>query len=102
MASVEMMRIEVIHCPGPGTAQQVILQLSVGSTVDDALQRSGLLAETAVSQADPMALGIWGKRCTPNDMLRDQDRVEIYRSLQVDPKEARRQRYKSHRAQGKP
>lgn len=102
MATVELMQIEVIHCPGPGAVQQVMLQLPVGSTVHEALQRSGLLTETTGLPADPPALGIWGKRCGLGDTLRDRDRVEIYRPLQVDPKEARRQRHKSHRAKAKP
>jgi len=40
---------------------------------------------------------VWGKLREPGDPLREGDRVEVYRPLKVDPKEARRQRYRSHR-----
>ena len=47
-------------------------------------------------QIDPsvMSLGIWGRACVPGTVLREGDRLEIYRPLKVDPKEARRQRYR--------
>ena len=41
--------------------------------------------------------GIWGRESGPATSLRDRDRVEIYRALVVDPKEARRLRYRNHR-----
>jgi uncharacterized protein len=42
-------------------------------------------------------LGVWGKPCETVRLLRERDRVEIYRPLSVDPKEARRVRYRAHR-----
>jgi len=45
-------------------------------------------------------VGIWGRLCTPEAALRDRDRVEIYRALAVDPKEARRQRYRKKPRRG--
>jgi putative ubiquitin-RnfH superfamily antitoxin RatB of RatAB toxin-antitoxin module len=51
---------------------------------------------------DGLAVGVWGKLRALDETLRDRDRVEIYRPLLVDPKEARRQRYQSHRAKAKP
>jgi putative ubiquitin-RnfH superfamily antitoxin RatB of RatAB toxin-antitoxin module len=43
-------------------------------------------------------VGVWFKLREMATVLRDRDRVEIYRPLIVDPKEARRQRYKRHKA----
>jgi putative ubiquitin-RnfH superfamily antitoxin RatB of RatAB toxin-antitoxin module len=38
-------------------------------------------------------VGIWGRKATRDQLLRDRDRVEIYRPLRVDPKVARRERF---------
>jgi hypothetical protein len=42
-------------------------------------------------------MGVWGRAREAESPLRDRDRVEIYRPLTVDPKEARRQRYQRHK-----
>ena len=40
-----------------------------------------------------MSIGIWGKPSTMNHKLKENDRIEIYRPLRVDPKVARRERF---------
>lgn len=85
------MRVEVVLCPAPGQVQRVVLELPPGATVADALGASGL----PVGEA---GFGVWGKKRAGDTPLREADRVEIYRPLTVDPKEARRQRYKRQRA----
>lgn len=82
-----MLRIEVVWGRGPGRTDRVALQLPEGACIADALQASGL------PQADG-PVGIWGRVQPLQTLLRDRDRVEIYRPLKVDPKEARRLRYK--------
>ena len=59
--------------------------------MEQALVASGIAAlrEAPLNQQ----VGIWGKSCTPNQQLREGDRVEIYRPLLVDPKVARRERF---------
>ena len=42
-------------------------------------------------------MGVWGRACEPGQVLRDRDRVECYRPLTVDPKEARRLRHRRAR-----
>lgn len=71
---------------------QVIVPLSLpeGSTVADAIDRSGLRERFPEMQISPDRLGVFADRRAPNDRLRDGDRVEIYRPLKVDPKVARR------------
>ena len=96
MASVDIvadLRIEVAYSPVAGQVDRVVLRLPTGSTVGDAVSQAfpGLALEGLVP-------GVWGKQRALSDTLRDQDRVELYRPLRVDPKEARRQRYQSHRA----
>ena len=74
--------------------QQVILALKMpeGATVEDAINVSGLLNHfPEITWADIKA-GIFGSVCKLDQFLRQGDRVEIYRPLIHDPKEARRQR----------
>ncbi|WP_049622337.1 RnfH family protein [Frateuria defendens] len=66
-------------------------QLDAGATVRDAVQASGLAAEQG-DAVDLSRVGVFGRRVEPDQPLRDGDRVEIYRPLALDPKEARRQR----------
>lgn len=97
MAVADTLRVEVVYCPQPGQTDRVELQMPAGATLVDALQASGLLARHSLVLAGLRA-GIWFKAKDPGTLLRDRDRVEIYRPLTVDPKEARRQRYKRHKA----
>jgi len=90
------LRIEVVYSPAPRMVDLVELRLAVGATVEDALRESGLLERHALPAVEQLAAGVWGKRRALGDVLRDHDRVEIYRALLVDPKEARRQRYRAH------
>jgi len=67
-----------------------------GSTVGDAIRLSGLLAE--FPEIDPARAGIHGKPAPVGAILRDGDRVEIYRPLRADPKDVRRMRAAKKRA----
>ena len=74
--------------------QQVILALKMpeGATVEHAINASGLLNHfPEISWAD-IKVGIFGSVCKLDQPVRQADRVEIYRPLIHDPKEARRQR----------
>jgi len=101
MAPGERVRVEVAYCPQPGVTDLVALELASGATVADAVQASGLLLRHSLS-ADSIQVGVWSRVKDLQTVLRDQDRVEMYRPLQVDPKEARRQRYKSQKARKAP
>lgn len=90
------LQVEVVYCPSPGINDFTTLHLAEGATVADALQASGVLQRHALS-AEGLRLGVWSKPREATSLLRDRDRIEIYRPLTVDPKEARRLRYKRHR-----
>jgi putative ubiquitin-RnfH superfamily antitoxin RatB of RatAB toxin-antitoxin module len=90
------MHVEVVYCPQPGTCDSVALTVAPGTTVAGALQASGLLQRHALAP-EGLRVGVWGQLREPGSALRERDRVEIYRGLVVDPKEARRQRYQRHR-----
>lgn len=73
--------------------QKVVqLVLPAGTTVQQAIERSGLMMEFPEIDLSRNKLGIWNKLAKADAALRDKDRVEIYRPLIADPKEVRRQR----------
>jgi sulfur carrier protein len=79
-----------------GAARQVTeraLQLPVGSCLADAIRASGLLNALSDAAIDGLQTGIWGRKLPPHHLLREGDRVELYRPLKVDPKVARRERF---------
>lgn len=84
-------RVEVIYALR-GHAKRVPLTLEEGATVQQAVERSGLLAEFPEIDLTRNKLGVWNKLVKPDTPLRDKDRVEIYRALIADPKEVRKQR----------
>ncbi|MCC7412095.1 MAG: RnfH family protein [Gammaproteobacteria bacterium] len=86
MAVAEPIRVEVV-CLRPGEQIMRPLSLPAGATVAAAVAAAGLSA-----QADPQRLGVFGKLCRPDTVLRDGDRVEMYRPLRADPKVLRRRR----------
>lgn len=74
--------------------RQKVVPLNVpdGTTVREAIERSGLLTEFPEIDLAKNKLGIWNKLAKADAPLRDKDRVEVYRPLIADPKEVRRQR----------
>ena len=84
-------RVEVVYAT---RERQVLVALDVepGCTVEEAIARSGLAGEFPEMRVDPDALGIFSRKVPPDHVLSPGDRVEIYRPLVADPKEARRKR----------
>jgi putative ubiquitin-RnfH superfamily antitoxin RatB of RatAB toxin-antitoxin module len=95
-----MIAVEVVFCPAQGACDLVSLHLQPGATLAEALQLSGLLQRYGLP-GEGLATGVWGRRQPADRVLREGDRVEIYRPLCVDPKEARRLRYRAGQGQGK-
>jgi len=90
--------VEVVYARAD--AQKVVaLELEQGARVADALAASGL-ADLAATPAHRNHIGIWGTLASPDTELRDHDRVEIYRDLVADPKQARRQRARQYKKSG--
>lgn len=68
------------------------LLVPVGTTLRDAIVKSGVAKEFPEVDFDQLKTGIYSKLKTPDTVLREFDRVEIYRPLTVDPMVARRRR----------
>ena len=96
-AEAPLLRIELVWSPAPGKTCAEPLRLPAGSTVAQALAASPAFAADRATLAPDgvLRLGVWGREQALDAPLRDGDRVEVYRPLTVDPKEARRQRYRA-------
>jgi uncharacterized protein len=86
------MEISVCWTPNARVVSQWHGRLAMGSTVADALRASGQWVEGDTALAE--SVGVWGEATSMGSVLRDGDRVELYRALLVDPKVARRERFK--------
>jgi uncharacterized protein len=87
----EILNIEIVYAL-PARVFRWRLAVPEGSCVGDALATAAL-AEAGLAAEDFAArVGIFGKLVEPSQALRDGDRIELYRPLQVDPKDARRKR----------
>jgi len=84
-------QVEVVY--GRQDRQKVVaVTLNEGATLREAVERSGLLSEFPEIDLEKNKLGIWNKLAKPDAVVRDKDRLEIYRPLIADPKEVRKQR----------
>ena len=68
------------------------MEVEQGTTIGQAIQRSGVLAEFPEINLVTQPVGIYAKKKTLDTVLRARDRIEIYRPLVADPKDSRRQR----------
>ena len=64
--------------------------VAAGTTVAEVILGAGLEAEFPDFDFLAAPVGVWGHEVERNQVLRDGDRVEIYRKLELEPREARR------------
>ena len=92
MAGAEgRLKVEVVYAL---PQRQVLLTVEVepGTTVHDAIHQSGIAVRFPNLDVGQSALGVFGKRVKPDTLVKDGDRIEIYRPLIADPKALRRAR----------
>jgi putative ubiquitin-RnfH superfamily antitoxin RatB of RatAB toxin-antitoxin module len=84
-------KIEVVYAL---PHEQTLLKLEVpqSSTIADAIMLSGLLEKYPEIDLAKGKFGLFGKLSKTDTVLREKDRIEIYRPLIADPKEVRRKR----------
>lgn len=91
MAEPTRIKVMVVYAE-PGRAFSVAMELASGATVGDAIAASRIRERRPEVEIDPARVGIFARRVSLDTPLSDGDRVEIYRPLLIDPKEARRKR----------
>lgn len=87
-----MVNIEIVYCPSVQLVIHVSMKLEVGTTVKEAIRLSGLLNE--YPEILDLSIGVFSRLVSLSKPIQAGDRLEIYRSLLVDPKERRRARAK--------
>ena len=87
----EQIKVEVVYAL-PGKQELVSVKLPQGASVRQAIESSGILQKYPEIDLMKSKLGVFAKLTKPDSVLRDRDRVEIYRPLIADPKEVRKQR----------
>ena len=93
MVNEGVIRITLIYSPRPRVVQEKAITVPEGTTARQALLQSKWLGEPPNLISEHALIGIWGRVVPMTQPLRDQDRIEIYRPLTVDPKVARRERF---------
>lgn len=83
--------VEVVYA-GAGQPIRRRVELADGSTVMQAIVASGIATVLPGNAIDPAHLGIFARKVAPDGLVREGDRIEIYRPLVLDPMEARRRR----------
>lgn len=92
------MKVTVAYSPGPREVLEWQVDVPEGATARQAVQASGLPQACPALDLATAEVGIWGRRAAWTQAVREGDRVEIYRGLLVDPKVARRERFRKQGA----
>jgi hypothetical protein len=89
----DLIQVCLVYSAQAREVLELPLRVRPDCTVLLALQTSGLLVLRPEIDPAKMTVGVWGRKVALTYMLRDRDRIEIYRPLKVDPKVARRERF---------
>lgn len=100
-AQATTIKIELAYSPAPRHVDLQSVAVDEGSSVLQALQATGWLQRHPEVDPEQMTVGVWGRRVPLSHPLRAGDRLEVYRALTVDPKEARRLRYRKQGDRGR-
>ncbi len=89
-------RVEIVYGSKTGDVRVIKQELKNNASIKQAIEQSGILAMYPEIDLDRNKVGIFSKKKELQDVVQDGDRIEIYRPLLVDPKEARRRRAKNN------
>ena len=89
-----MIRVDFAFSPAPRDTVILALTLPDGATLNDAVRAAASNPRAECLAQGAWEFGVWGHRKPPGALLQEGDRVEAYRPLKCDPKEARRLRYR--------
>lgn len=93
--------IEVVFAESEKQALTVLVVTS-GATIKEVVAMSGVLDQFPHQNRDELTFGVWGRVANDDQVVKDGDRVEVYRPLELDPREARRQLALVGRTMGTP
>ena len=91
MDKTDMILIEVAYAT-PARQSLLPVEVPVGCTIETAIYRSGILELHPDIDLNTQKVGIFSKTKTLATIVKAGERIEIYRPLTIDPKEARRKR----------
>jgi hypothetical protein len=93
---MSLIKVEVAYAAAR-EVELISLNVREGTTALEAVRLSGIRTRYPDIDTGPGRIGIYGRAVDGDTVLRDGDRVEIYRALLADPKEARRRRAARHK-----
>ena len=92
--------IEVVY--GTPKRQEIInLEVDENTTIEQAIMASGIIEEFPEIDLTVNNVGIWNRAAKLKDIVKDLDRIEIYRPLLADPKEVRKRRAEKAKEEGR-
>lgn len=100
MVSDEYMKVEVAYAK-PDEQRIVSVTVEKGSTIEEIIHLSGMLVLFPEIDLTTQKVGVFGSQKKLSDEVSDGDRIEIYRALIIDPKEARRAKEKKDKVKKK-
>lgn len=89
-----MNKVMVAYAASAEEQVELSVEVPVGATLREAIHLSGVLTRYPEIDLEKSAVGVFSKRAKLDDVVNAGDRIEIYRPLLIDPKEARRAREK--------
>ncbi|TMP28607.1 RnfH family protein [Pseudoalteromonas rubra] len=95
-----MIQVEVVFAL-PDKATTLSVDVAEGTSVEQVVLQSGILERCPEIDPTNLSLGIWNRTVKLNHVVRAGDRVEVYRPLIADPKEARRRRAEKAKEEGR-
>lgn len=87
-----MLDVSVACAGADGTVHVLELAVPDGATVEDVIRKSDILRRCADVDLAAVDIGVFNRIRSLSDRVENGDRVEIYRPLRADPKDARRRR----------
>lgn len=84
-----MLKIEICYAPRAHACCLLSFEVALGTTVQEAIQQSNLLPMFPELSLATLKVGIYSRRVQLAEPLQQGDRIEIYRPLTIDPKQAR-------------
>ena len=83
-------KVELVFA-SPQQQWLTVVSIADGSSVADVIAASGVRQRFPEVDIDALATGVWAKLVDRQQRVVAGDRVELYRELEIDPREARRQ-----------